>query len=312
MCACGSFMQGWSLSRFISGNRTIKFLLLLLCGSTLTGFAQHANAVTLCVTDAMGNFIWKVYEDGSKSAFVTAGLVVPTGIVSGNDGNYYVVNTMASNISKITAAGEVSTFASIGGNCCYIVQDPSGNLYANVDLTIKKITPSGIVSDFASGFESNVGLLPITCDSAGNIYCNDVVNGSSNLYKITPSGEKTLFLSETFLGALTYGGGYIYAISNTASNYEIAKISTEGVVTTFSTLPFDNENILTLSYVAGDLYTTTDAGNIYKTTSAGESSLFLSDFLSYGISGEATVPEPATIALLVAGGVALLRRKFKK
>ena len=63
--------------------------------------------------------------------------------------------------------------------------DAAGNLYvANAgDDTVSKVTPAGVVSTFASGFDDPVGL---AFDAAGNLYVANA--GDNTVSKVTPAG----------------------------------------------------------------------------------------------------------------------------
>ena len=57
-------------------------------------------------------------------------------------------------MSKVTPAGVVSTFASGFDDPYGLAFDAAGNLYvANYANTVSKVTPAGVVSPFASGFD---------------------------------------------------------------------------------------------------------------------------------------------------------------
>ena len=62
-------------------------------------------------------------------------------------------------MSKVTPAGVVSTFASGFNGPAGLAFDSAGNLYvANDDGTVSEVTPAGVVSTFASGFNDPAGL----------------------------------------------------------------------------------------------------------------------------------------------------------
>lgn len=148
----------------------------------------------------------------------------PAGMVSDGAGNMYVVDSFNHTIRKITPAGVVSTFAggapfdptipctsSIDGTGATvrfndirsITIDPAGNLYVTDTITIRKITPSAVVTTFA-GNRCTVGsadgqgvaalfgnYLNITSDSVGNLFVTD--QNYHTIRKITPAGTVITF-----------------------------------------------------------------------------------------------------------------------
>ena len=85
-------------------------------------------------------------------------------------------------MSKVTPAGVVSSFASGFDDPVGLAFDAAGNLYvANLlDNTVSEVTPAGVVSTFAAGFSGPAGL---AFDSAGNLY---VANSGSNTVDVVP------------------------------------------------------------------------------------------------------------------------------
>jgi DNA-binding beta-propeller fold protein YncE len=147
--------------------------------------------------------------EGNKARFN-----YPHGIAIDGAGNLYVADFWNYCIRKITAKGEVSTFAGgkrgfangTGGAARFytpvgIALDAAGNLYvAEVrNPRIRKITPQGAVSTFAGGkkgfadgtgsavrFSSPYG---IAIDAAGNLYVTDGIN--NRIRRIAAEGKVT-------------------------------------------------------------------------------------------------------------------------
>jgi len=129
----------------------------------------------------------------------------------GSSGNVYVADQVNHRIRKITPAGVLSTFAGstassgngIGNTAQFngptgVAVDSSGNVYVGDtnNHLIRKITPAGVVSTFAStgsaGSANGTGTeaqfyypFGVAVDSFGNVYVADANNHL--IRKITPA-----------------------------------------------------------------------------------------------------------------------------
>lgn len=195
----------------------------------------------------------------------------PHGIAVDNNGNVYVADEVSSVIRKITPDGMVTTFAGSGTvgssngtgtsasfrNPFDIAIDASGNLYVadSKNNKIRKITPAGIVTDFAGNgiaghddgqnatFNSPAG---IAIDKDGNLYVSD--SGNNLVRKITADGTVSTLagsgaggkadgsgISASFNGPIGIAidtDGNVY-IADSYNNL-IRKITPAGIVSTFA------------------------------------------------------------------------------
>lgn len=178
----------------------------------------------LYVTDNSGNTITKITASGAVSVVAgtslpetkdgtgsSAGFNSPSGIIYGNDGNFYITESQGNTIRKMTPTGVVTTVAGNGTqgfadglertasffSPASLVMDKAGYLYVtdyNNGL-IRIISPSGYVSTVAGQHiitnhsVDGIGVtaifaepIGITMDSQGNLYVVD--NASNQVRKI--------------------------------------------------------------------------------------------------------------------------------
>jgi sugar lactone lactonase YvrE len=190
-------------------------------------------SVTCVALPALALFAGSMEEAGSlDGSGAKARFFYPGGIATDSAGNFYVADTNNGTVRKITPTGVVSTLAGtarvfgytdgIGAAASFdrprgIATDSAGNVYvshcctanglgAGADAaapppynhTIRKITPSGVVSTLtrtagAVGYENMPGRASsfsitdaIATDSAGNVYVAD--STYQTIRKITPDG----------------------------------------------------------------------------------------------------------------------------
>jgi sugar lactone lactonase YvrE len=195
------------------------------------------------------------FKDGTGS---TARFYFPKGIITDNNGNFYVADTENYRVRKIDSNGNVTTLGDtnvIFSNPFGLVRDSNGNIYfseAN-GSKIRKINTSGNVTIFAGssqGFNNAQGTnarfaipLGMAIDSNNNIY---VAEGSNHkIRKIDTSGNVTTFAGSSSgfndaqgtsaqfsspSGIAIGPDGNFYVADS--SNNRIRKIDTSGNVTT--------------------------------------------------------------------------------
>lgn len=135
----------------------------------------------LFFADEVNNKIWKITPMGEASYFAgsgVAGAADGTGIAASFNnprdiaidraGSFYVIDAGNAAIRKISPAGDVTTFASnLPNDMTAIAIDPAGNIYFASNVTIYRISPTGIssiVTTIANPISS------IVADGNSNIY----------------------------------------------------------------------------------------------------------------------------------------------
>jgi gliding motility-associated-like protein len=235
------------------------------------------------------------YNAGGSSSFilnieVKTDVIVAPPKITYTTPNVYTVNKVIPALAPkntggpvpATIYGQVTTFAG-GGKGDYfnsptrLAQDATGNLYlADRDNNlIKKITPEGVVTVFASGFNQPNG---VTVDSKGNIFVADAA--SNQIKKITPDGTVSVFAGSGSAGKVNGSAGtasFYYPYSVVADkddnlyvadsqNNLIRKVTPAGDVSTLagsgSTSFSDGDGILASFYSPTAVNMDAD-GNIY-------------------------------------------------
>lgn len=201
----------------------------------------------------------------------------PSKIAVDKYGNLYVSDELNNTIRKITPEAVVTTLAGNGKTVLDkknrlktftgfngpggIAIDRAGNVYvADVfNHTIKKITPSGAVTNFAgngqAGFKDDVKAasamfnfpVDLAVDETGNVYVVD--EGNNKIRKITTSGSVSTFAGSGSVGALDHRNGILatfnqpdgIAIDSKGNlyitdqlNHKIRKITPGGTVSTMA------------------------------------------------------------------------------
>jgi sugar lactone lactonase YvrE len=181
------------------------------------------------------------------------------GLVIDKSGNLYASDYSTTLIRKITPDGNVSTFA---GNTFHVSNgtpasidgagtaasftapagmtiDGSGNIYVADQLTIRKITPDGVVTTVGgSRYFNNSRFLDITLDTYGNIYASDINN--EVILKINTNGTSEIFANGGIIGTDGFkeplgmvfdGSGNLFLVDGDDA---IHRISTDKTVSTIA------------------------------------------------------------------------------
>ena len=192
----------------------------------------------------------------------------PVAITIDPQGNIYTANEDSGTVTRITAAGAISTIT-VGVRPMGIVSDSSGNIYvANYyGNSVSKISPAGLVTNTFSIVGSGTNPAGIVVDSSGNIYTSN--NSSANVTKITPAGVvSTLGSTGVYPGSMTIDTqGNIYT-GNWGSD-SVTRITPAGSTTNWQLPTNSNPWGITIDSI-GNIYTANYTSNkVSKITPAG-------------------------------------------
>jgi sugar lactone lactonase YvrE len=267
---------------------------------------------------------------------LSAGVVAAAGLIASTAEaqSFYVTGNAAitggaSLVNRVDSNGTVSLFATLNlpANITPsgIAVDSNGHLYVAAFNQIIKVYPGGTATLFAT-LPAGTGLEGLAFDKSGNLYASSIADGL--IYKIAPDGTASLFVTlpvVTFTVAPPHSsssvppgpGAYPMGLAFDASgnlytpNYlsaDITKISPDGTVSTFATLPAGSFPISLAFDASGNLYAS-DSQNfqISKVTPDGTVSVFadlpLNSFpggLAFDDSGNLCVSVNAASLLKIA------------
>jgi sugar lactone lactonase YvrE len=202
----------------------------------------------------------------------------------------------ASVISKVDSHGTVSLFATLdlpaNNTLSGLAVDRGGHLYVAAFDQIIKVYPGGTTTLFTT-LPAGTSVEGVAFDLTGNLYAASISNGL--IYKIAPDGTTILFATlppVTFTVAPPHSsspvppgpGAYPMGLAFDANgnlytpNYlssDINKVTPDGTVTTFATLPAGSFPVSLVFDVSGNLYAA-DSQNfqVSKITPDGTVSVF--------------------------------------
>jgi sugar lactone lactonase YvrE len=176
---------------------------LLALLSTLNPQPSTVFAQTFFVTDAVSNTVVKVDAQGKGTVFATAasGVSEPEELAFDSYGNLFVANYGNNTILKLDASGNGTVFVGAGSGLnrpIGLAFDTNGTLYVanHGDGTIGRYSPAGAnLGTF--GDASLTGPFGLAFDHGGNLYVSDNPGGASTIWKITPGGQASLYVTNT-------------------------------------------------------------------------------------------------------------------
>jgi streptogramin lyase len=296
---------------------------------------DHGPANTIVVISGTGfspiNSLNTVFFNGQPAIVISATATtitvkVPVGAGTGNTSVKvgstlingpvftYELSLMATVIAGSGYAGTadgIGTAASFG-TPTGLTLDNTGNIYV-ADMganTIRKITPSGVVTTLAGtplrqGNANGIGTsasfhIPndVAVDAFGNVFVADYEN--SSIRKITPAGTVTTFVTDMVnpTGITIGSDGYIYVVSPFLD--EVRKVATNGTWTTVGSNLYNPFDVAIDG--SGNLYIADSQGQtINKISPAGLVTQIAGTFgmkgFNNGLASSAILNTPKSIAI---------------
>jgi YVTN family beta-propeller protein len=216
------------------------------------GMAFHPTSQLLYISSYYD--IYTVNEGGSSTFFASLSSITRSisAIAFDQSGNLFA---LASNnkIIKISPEGRTSTFAQLSGYYIGMTTDLSGNIYVATGLYIKKITPDGNISTFATAdLNKYGGFYSIATDSSSNLI---VVTTNGNLLKIGQDGIVENYVQDTGSLNVKIKDG----LNSTTENVSVTVKSSSTPIS----YTYQSEGIFYPTVTVTD-----DQGNIYSDTIA--------------------------------------------
>jgi sugar lactone lactonase YvrE len=150
-----------------------------------------------------GTTISKITPNAASVSIFATGLSQPVDMAFDSQGYLYVANYGTGAVSKITPAGDVSTFAQVGLGAYGLAIDADDNVYVGInDVThaqyngvIYKITPGGTINTFATGVYDPYGMC---ADASGNIYVGTDLppTRSADIFVFDPVGNRSILAAD--------------------------------------------------------------------------------------------------------------------
>jgi uncharacterized repeat protein (TIGR01451 family) len=186
---------------------------------------------------------------GDGGLAISASLARPSGVAVDTNGNFYIAESAANRIRKVSSDGVITTVAAIHSPW-HVTVDSTGNLYVTQpsDATAQLLSPSGaltvIAGDGTHGFAGDGGPATgaemdrpsgVVLGSQGAIYLSDATAGIARVRLLTPAPSLTITSTHTgyFLEGQT-NATYTLTVGNAAG---APSTSSTVAVTVTETLP---------------------------------------------------------------------------
>ena len=183
----------------------------------------------------------------------------PLAYACDSDGNVWITHPRG--ITKITPSGVMTNYAGLGQFPLSITYDGDNMLVAEADENVViKITPSGVMTTYCQTGRGPVGI----AFDKGNVWT--VNEGDNSVTKITPSGMITTYQVGKYPVGITCDGQNIWTVNE--GDNSVTKITPSGMITTYQVgngpvgITCDGQNIWTINCVDGSVTKITPSGMI--------------------------------------------------
>jgi streptogramin lyase len=218
---------------------------------TVFSYSGSGNAVA--VAPGVDGNIWFTQTDFNATGNLI-GVMTPTGVVTaqhptgvfrdemfgiapGPDGNMWFTNLDKGTVNRMTLAGVVTPFHTLGGQPYGITAGPDGNVWITRHLgdAVDRVTPTGTDTPFSTSTEPYVGITP---GADGNLWFTED-HPTEFIGRITPAGVLTEFPlgsgNRDPWGIAAGPDGNLWFCERNAN--KIARITPAGVITEFALPP---------------------------------------------------------------------------
>jgi sugar lactone lactonase YvrE len=178
----------------------------------------------LYVSSRFDGSVSRIDDEGRAETFVTD-LGVACGLAFDADGNLFVGDRTGT-IFRVTARGEISTFASLPPSIAafHLAMGANGSLYAAAPTlaprdAVYRIGREGSIEVLTRAFGRPQGL---ACDAQGRLYVVEALAGSSGVYRVREDGEPELVVAGPALIGVAFDprGGFVVTSADAVYRFD--------------------------------------------------------------------------------------------